>query len=65
MPLVPQCHFCTAAAAALLDMPEGCLCSARRYQYRCVQHILRAHDSEEIYTVVATFPDYTIVAAEL
>lgn len=59
----PQCVFCQAPAAALLDMPAGCLCDGRQYQYRCVQHMLRASDTDERFSVVATFQDYALLQA--
>ena len=59
----PQCMFCEAPAAALLDMPAGCLCDGRQYQYRCVQHMLRASDTDERFSVVATFQDYALLQA--
>lgn len=57
----PHCSFCSAEAAALLDMPGGCLCSDTRYQYRCVQHMMRATDTSEVFSLVTTFPDFVIV----
>lgn len=52
---MPGCLFCSAPAVALIEAAEGCLCSARRWQYRCAQHMLRADDTGESYVVVATF----------
>jgi hypothetical protein len=59
--MTPCCTFCSAPAAALLDMPQGCLCSDRQYQYRCVQHMMRASDTSEQYSIVTTFPDYNLL----
>ncbi|HEY4385632.1 MAG TPA: hypothetical protein VGN34_14330 [Ktedonobacteraceae bacterium] len=57
----PQCHFCSSRAAALIDAPNGCTCSDRRYQYRCVQHMMRARDTGETYSLVSSFADYAIL----
>lgn len=59
--MTPRCSFCSSAAAALIDAPDGCTCSDRRWQYRCVQHMLRADDTGETFSIVATFPDYRLV----
>jgi len=63
--VIPNCSFCSSQAAALLDMPVGCLCSDARYQYRCVQHMMRARDTGEVFSVITTFPDYVVLAVML
>lgn len=55
LPLV--CIFgCKDPVVVVVHTPDGCLCAGNKYQPRCMQHLLRLHDTNEgEYEIVEDF----------
>lgn len=50
-----QCLLCEDEAVVIVHAPHGCLCSPNKYQPRCMQHLMRANDTDEDITVIEDF----------
>jgi hypothetical protein len=50
-----KCLLCEGEAAVIVYAPYGCTCSPHKIQPRCIQHLMRAWDSQENITVIEDF----------
>lgn len=50
-----KCLLCDDEAAVIICARHGCTCSPNKYQPRCMQHLIRAIDSNETFEVVEDF----------
>lgn len=50
-----KCLLCEADAAIIGYFPFGCTCSPNKIQPRCMQHFLRANDTEESFEIIEDF----------
>jgi hypothetical protein len=59
-----KCLLCDSEAVAIVYARNGCTCSANKYQPRCEQHLSRARDTGEDFTVVEDFQVPNVAVAE-
>ena len=57
----PPCDLCSDVSVAMIYAADGCTCLTNRYQRRCMQHMLKVQDTDQIEIV----EDYTLRAWRL
>lgn len=50
-----KCLLCESEAVAVGYFPHGCTCSPNKIQPRCMQHLIRADDTEEEFVILEDF----------
>lgn len=50
-----DCLLCEDPAVVVCYFPNGCTCSPNRVQARCMQHLIRASDTEEDFAILEDF----------
>lgn len=59
-----KCLLCSDDAVVIVYAENGCTCSPNKYQPRCMQHLMRANDSNEDIEIVEDFRIWNKVLGE-